>query len=333
MRPNYRITADDNDITAELAEFRTRLEITDEAGMKSDRLSLEIADPEQKLKLPKAGAVLRISLGYDERYLANMGAWTVDQITVSGPPDVIRVTARAADMSTDIRSPRTRSWDNISLGDMVRTIAGEHRLGAKIAEAFIAELIEHVDQTQESDLNLLTRLASERDAIAKPANQLLLFVERAAGVSAGGTPLDTLTLTPSSITRWRVSLPQRTAAQAVTANYLDVLSDVPQKSLTVGQGSPAIELKETYPNANLARQAAQAAYTGARQKGGALSITMPGDPLIRAESPIMLSGFRPGLPVNWIAERVIHRIDDNGYSVDIIGVLPGSEEADDAGDD
>lgn len=327
MRPRYRITADDRDITAALADFRIRLEITDEAGMTADRLSLEIADPEQRLALPQPGAVLRVSLGFDERFLSDMGAWTVDELEVSGPPNIIRITARAADMSSELRSPKSRSWHQISLGDLVETIAGEHRLGARVAKTFASELIEHIDQSHESDLHMLTRMARARNAIAKPANRLLLFVERANGVSVSGQALTPFKLRPSEVTRWRITLPGRTKANAVTARYYAVYQEVPVQQLTVGRGSPTVLLKETYPNEALARQAARSNQKEAREKGGALFFTLPGDPLLRAETPIRLEDFREGIPVDWIAERVIHRVDNSGYRVEVNGVLPGSRKS------
>jgi len=47
----------------------------------------------------------------------------------------------------------------------VGTIAGEHGLKAKVAEALKAFNYEHLDQVDESDINLLTRIGKDHDAI------------------------------------------------------------------------------------------------------------------------------------------------------------------------
>ncbi len=54
----------------------------------------------------------------------------------------------------------------------------------------------HTDQSHESDMNLLSRLAKRYDAVAKPAGGTLVFTRRGIAKSASGQDLARITLTP-----------------------------------------------------------------------------------------------------------------------------------------
>jgi phage protein D len=64
-----------------------------------------------------------------------------------------------------------------------------------VASALAGLVIDHIDQTGESDANFLTRLAKDHDAIATVKQGKLLFIPTGAAQSASGIPR------PPSITR------------------------------------------------------------------------------------------------------------------------------------
>lgn len=74
-------------------------------------------------------------------------------------------------------------------------IAGEHGLEPKVTEAYADLFYEHLDQTDESDLNFLIRIAKEHDALATVKGQTLLFTAKGEGKTASG-----LTMLPLPIT-------------------------------------------------------------------------------------------------------------------------------------
>jgi len=78
------------------------------------------------------------------------------------------------------RSPKTRSWDATTLGKLVETIAGEHGYTPKVDPELGAIPIPHLDQTAESDMALLTRLAAKHDAVAKPVAGFLVLARQGA---------------------------------------------------------------------------------------------------------------------------------------------------------
>ena len=181
MQVDFKILADGNDVTALLKDRLISLSIVDEAGVKSDTAVIVIDDRDYRVELPKVGALLEISLGFKETGLITLGTYTVDEISGEGPVDKMTIKAKAADMLSGIRAPKTRNWDDVTLEDIVVTIASEHDLTPAVSDSLKAHFYKYLAQTSESDLNLLTRLAHDLDATAKPAGGALVFVKRGIG--------------------------------------------------------------------------------------------------------------------------------------------------------
>ena len=76
----------------------------------------------------------------------------------------------------------------------------------------------HVDQTDESDLHLLTRLADRCDAAAKPGNGRPVFANRAAGRSAANRPLNVVSIERGQARDYRVLTADRPLYQSGRAD-------------------------------------------------------------------------------------------------------------------
>lgn len=221
-RAIYRISVDGQDITQNLAGRLSRLTLTDNRGLEADTLDLELDDTDGQLSLPPRGAVIAVAFGWAASGLVDKGSYTVDEIEHSGPPDLLSIRARSADLRSGLTTQRECSWHNITIGDLVRTIADENGIEPLIAPSLAAIDIAHLDQTNESAVNLLTRLAQRYDAIATVKNGKLLFIPAAGGVSASGQPLPALAITRQSGDRHRFALADRETYSAVRATYHDV---------------------------------------------------------------------------------------------------------------
>ena len=152
---------------------------------------------------------LEILLGYKETGLVRMGAFKVDGVSVTGPPDGVSVTARAADMKSGLKARRTRSWDGTTLGDMVRTVAQEHGYGARVNADLDRVNLPHVDQTEESDMQLLTRLAKDNGAVFKPAGGNLVLAPRGEAKSASGAAMPSVQLARKDLVSWTMQAADR----------------------------------------------------------------------------------------------------------------------------
>ena len=332
MTPTYHILAGGKDITAAIRERLLSLRVTDEAGYQSDTLEIQLDDRDGAVDLPRKGAVLEVALGYETR-TAKMGSYTVDEVELSGPPDRLIIRAKAADMRGSLKQHKTRSWHEVTLGDLVATIAAEHGLEPRVSETLAGVAIEHIDQTEESDMNLLTSLSKQYDAVAKPAEGRLLFVSRGTGQRASGRDLR-IAIHRNQTSDHRVTLADRGQYGAVVAHWHDVEAGEKLQE-RAGDGEPVYTLRHPYPNAAEAQAAARSKLRALNRGTGALSLTLkngmpallaesnnPDNPALVAQTRLVLSGFRKGVDGDWVATRVTHEISANGYSTRVEAERP-----------
>ena len=313
MRVAYKIIADGSNITELIADRLLAAEITDEAGVKSDRLTLTIDDRDQRLEFPKPGAKIEVSLGYVGRALVKMGSYTVDEVDVTGPAREMTIRANAADMTGSIKAPKERSFDGITLGNLVRTIASDNGLQPAIASELAGRDLGHVDQT-ESDMQLLQRICTEQGATCKVADGRLVVAERAAGKTASGGDMPAALIDASQCDSWSATITERGKYKSVTAYWQDT-GKARRTGVTAGSGKPELSLKNSYASQDAAKRAAESKLKALQRGTGKVNITgLIGDPAMSAETVATLSGFRTGIDGDgWVVNRVTHSFDGSGY--------------------
>lgn len=314
MRVAYKIIADGSNITELVADRLLSAEITDQAGVKSDRLTLVIDDRDQRLEMPKTGAKIEISLGYVGQALVKMGAYVVDEVDVSGPALEMTIRANAADMTGSIKAPKERSFDNITLGNLVRTIATDNGLQPAIASDLANRDLGHVDQT-ESDMQLLQRICTEQGATCKVADGRLVVAARAAGKATTGATLPVSVINAGDCASWSATLTDRSKYKSVKAFYQDV-GAAKRTSVTAGKGAPALTLKNSYATKAEAQRAAESKLKALENGTGKVTITgLIGDPAMSAERLATLVGFRSGIDGDgWVVNSVTHSFSSDGYT-------------------
>jgi phage protein D len=324
MNPKFKIIAEGVNITQQIQQRLISLRTTDEAGMKSDCLSLELDDRDGKLELPRHGAKLSVSLGYEQTGLTKVGDYFVDETSVSGWPQTMSISAKAADLTGsetgDIKSSLTRSFDNIRFGELVTTIAGESGMTGKISSALSDILFTHLDQTEESNLHLLTRLAESHNGVAKVTNDLLIVAKALEAKSMGGMNLQTIIVDKVQVSDYRASITDRDAYASVTATWHDKAT---AKIYTVSTSTdkPAFIIRHTYESEEKAIEAAKAKLESLNQGTNTVEVSLAlGNPNLFAESPLILVGFRPGVSgTTWVCNRVEHTFSNAGFKTSLSG--------------
>jgi len=313
MRPIFKVLADDTDITAKIADRLLSLTVTDEAGVQSDTVEIRIDNREQKVKTPPKGVKLKVWLGYEASGLVYQGAYVVDETEVGGPPDYLVIKGKSADMTSEIKAQKTRSWDETTLGAIVSAIAAEHGLTPAVSSDLASIAVDHEDQTDESDLHFLTRLAEEHDAVAKPANGRFVFAKRGEAKSLSGAALTPVAINPAAVGSWSLTKADRGKYTAVVAAYHDQ-GEAEKVDVRVGEtkGS-AYRLRDPYPTEDAARAAAEAKLAALKRGEATLSLTLNvGVPTAAAEAPLTVSGLHADAEGAWIISKVTHTFDKSG---------------------
>ncbi|WP_419246795.1 phage late control D family protein [Serratia sp. NFX21] len=322
---------------AVLDERIMSLEMTDNRGFEADELTITVDDSDGQLQLPPRGAELSASLGWRGEALVYKGVFIVDEVAHSGPPDTMTITARSADFRDEFNVKREVSWHDVTVERVVSAIARRYSLKAIISEQLMGLEIDHADQTQESDMSFLTRMAEMLGAIATVKNGSLLFILPGGGVSASGEALPSFAITRSSGDRHSFRIADRDAYTGVRAYWLD-LEFGKKKKVTVkkrksekkkverssnregdyldGEDGNVYVLRKTYNNEMAAKRAAAAKWQQLKRGAAEFTLTLAyGRADLYPEMHGTVTGFKTDIDKqDWIIARASHSIDGNGFT-------------------
>lgn len=325
--PCFSVIANGADITTLITDLYESISVTDGTGYESDTCEISlIDDPIKPIELPKKGAELRISMGYDYD-MTDMGLFIVSEISLSGPPEKMVIRGRALPQLTSksgmttLSSQKTRSWPKgTTISAVVTKIAREHGLDPIVSNSVSSLKLPHFDQSDESDMNFLMRIAKRYDVVCKPAGGKLLFVKR------GEIELPSLTLEKQQVSDWEMTSSTSDSVGTAIAYWHDK-KGAKKHEVKVGEGEPVKRLRHIYQDAKSAQSAAQASLDQSRRGEERLSLNLPGNPEISAEKPLTLVGFREGIAGDWIIEQATHSIDKSvGFKTSVEAVKSLSDE-------
>ncbi|WP_184438685.1 phage late control D family protein [Xanthomonas cannabis] len=307
--PQWRVVLDGTDLTARIAPRLLDLTLTECRGGEADQLDLRIHDHDGKMALPKRGVRLAVALGWKATGLVDKGVFVVDEVEYSGAPDIITVRARSADLTADMRTRRERSWHSTTLGAVLNALAGEHGLTPRVAETLARTRLPHLDQANESDMNLLTRLGQRFDAVATVKAGSLVFAPIGAGTTATGKPLPTTTLTRRDGDQHRYAVADRDAYTGARAYWVDK-GKARRQSVLVGTDDNAKRLRESYADEATARQHAHAELERAKRGAAKFDYTLAiGRADLFPEQRITVSGFKPEIDgQSWLIAKATHTV-------------------------
>ena len=313
MTPRFDLSVGGNSITAVIADRLLSLRVIDEAGMKADAVEIILDDRDGKIEVPRTGAAISLALGYAETTLVPMGSYIAAEAILSGAPDQIKITGKSANMSGKLKEQKSRTWADITLKDMVASIAADHELTPRIADRFAEFHYDSIAQTDESDLHFLGRLSKDHDALFAVKGNSLLFGTRGLGLSLGGLIMPASTIYKSDISSWRATLADADEFTAVTAKWRQS-SDGQVQTVKAGEGSPVKALRNVYASEAEAMAAAIAKLDELKRGGHKLDLTMPAQPHLSAESQISLKGFKKQVDGPWSITSITHELRGGGFT-------------------
>jgi Phage protein D len=316
--PDWRVTLDGKDLTDRIRPRLVSLSISEKRGDEADQLDIVLDDTDGLLAIPKEGALLRVQLGWKQGAdvtpgLIDKGSYKVDDVTHSGPPDQIRIRARAADFTSEIRNRREQSWRATTLGAVLQDVAGRNRLTLKCAADLAAIALPSISQSRESDIAFLRRLGRENDAVATIKDKHLIFARKGAGKTTAGNALPTLTLTRRSGDGHNWQRQKRDGQEGVTASWHD-RKGARRKTVTVGEAEGAKKLRKVYPDEAAAKRAALAERDRLKRAPATLDLKLAlGRPDAYPECRVKASGFKDEVDgTTWLVSEVTHRLDNGG---------------------
>ncbi|MBJ7536625.1 contractile injection system protein, VgrG/Pvc8 family [Marinomonas transparens] len=300
----------------------TAWERIDSSGVQSDQLTLHV-DTSGQSGLPKEGAVLTWAEGYDD-ILVDKGQFTITRIIPVLFPPSVTIVATAAPFQTEdttgFKERRTRSFEQISLADVFRQIVSAHGFSPRVADEFEGVFIEHIDQIDETDSAFLTRITKERDAIAKPVNDVYVLAKRGKTNTVTGKMIPTVIVgvpsknTPSGVSQFtncQLDKPSRRVSSGIKANWLD--SNKGEENIVEVGTEPFKKLRQTYESQASATQACKDELMRLQREASRVSLDLPGSPKLVAEGVLTLNDtFPPEMAGDWSIDKVTARGDRGG---------------------
>lgn len=346
--PQYKVVIDGTDITNKVKPRLMNLTLTDNRGFDADQVELQLDDSDGLLTMPRRGASMRVWLGWKGTPLIDKGSFTVDELEHSGAPDSLTITGRSVDFRESLNVKKERSFHGKKLSEIIDTIATNNGLFSVLSTSLKDEVIEHIDQTNESDAAFLVRLAKEFDTIPTVKDGRLLFVRAGLALTATGKAMPPVVIKRSSGDQHRFSIADRDAYTGVVAYWHDkkaaekktvklkrrkkkttttttttTTTDtttptavVKENELLIGSEENVKHLRHIYANQKNAERGAKAAWQRLQRGVAEFSITLAtGRPELITELPVTVRGFKPQIDEgSWLLTKVIHNVNDNGYT-------------------
>lgn len=354
--PRWRVELDGEDLSDALAPRLMRLQVSERRGDEADQLDIELDDSGQTLAIPKAGAVLDVSLGWyggggTSAGLIDKGAFIVDESEHQSFPDKIIIRARSADFTAQWRKIRDQTWRDKTLSDVLNEIAGRQGLTLKIADSLANIAVKLVTQSRESDMVLFKRLGYDYDAVAQIKNGRMLFIPMSGGQNANADNLPTVNIARNEGDGHSYRIAAREDYSGVVARWHDKkaaaqkqvqsnsrsrdgtsVPKISKPSTTAGSDDNPKIIKKIFPTEAEAQRAADAEWQRIQRAPRSLSVNLAlGRPDIDVESPAIVSGFHPEIDSqNWIVTEASHTLDEGGLTTSLSFEIPDkAQEADD----
>lgn len=306
--PLLQLTADDKLLDTQVMARLISLSVTDNKNLDADELTLTLDDHDGALEMPKRGVKLQCWMGFVDAGIHDMGTYIVDSCEWSGSPDTISIKAKSADFKSSLKSGRSQSYHNKTLGDIAETVAKRQQLALSIKPELANIDVGHVDQTDESDINLLTRLCHQYGAVVNIKHGKLLIFTANSNVSASGHSLGLTLITRQTGDSYRYSIEDRQGDyDNVSASYQDKDAAV-RGTVDSDSGAKTKKLKGTYKSKEAASAAAQAESKRIKDEQAKFSITTAyAYPAVTTESPITLQGFKAEIDaLKWTVDKAVH---------------------------
>ena len=297
----YQIKANNKDITSAITNTLLSIKIIDSDGYKNDTCTIELAD-DTTLPLPEPKATLDIAFG-ENGNMQSMGRFVVDTVTVTTSDRRITIESHAANLTKNLAMPRRGTFKKVIIKSVLETIAQRHGLSVVVDKTLAGIIIEHITQTDESDLNFVTRMANAYGAVFSIKDDKLLFLTDALPTNSQGQVLESVTIKDLQSCQMTVSAGR--SYKSAEARYIDLDNATPE-IVMAGTESPTYQLKSQYPNKKEAYHAAQSALTALKKGKKQVELEVKNNTELHIKQPIVLKEVRQGIDGEYIITELYH---------------------------
>lgn len=337
---------DNQNISAVISPYILSFNYEDNAKDKSDSIDLTLEDSKSlwhhgwfPIKGSKVSAMI-VTENWNHQNMTetlNCGAFEVDEVGCSGPPQVVSMKAIAIPTKSKLTNEKkNKAWELMYLKDIGMWIASNNKVNF-LFESDKNPKFDRVDQNKESDLAFLSKISKKVGLSVKfTDNKIVIFDESKYEQKKA---IRKFTKGESDLLTWGFDTKTKDVYSSVTASYFDsklnkniVVEFKPQNGPKVGS---VLKINEALNYADIKNatkdqkqsKALDMAKGKLREKNKnefVGSLTIVGDPSIVTGVNIEIDGFGV-FNGKYAVNKAIHSITDGGYTVklDITKVLEG----------
>jgi uncharacterized protein len=299
-KPVFKIVYDGKDITADVTDHVLSINYTDNDEKEADEIEISFEDVDALWRnswYPEKGSTLKVAIGYDDGITVDCGTFDIDEITLSGPPDVVSIRGIAAGFKKSMRTKKSKAFENQTLRQIAQAIARENSL---TLVGTIADIkFTRVTQDREKDLSFLARIASEYGYLFSVRSNQLIFTSQVE--IEGGQPV--LNIDRAELRSYSIKDKTSETYKDAQVKYhnpgdgkvkeakVDTVSNadgVTYKQIA-SEDTLEVRTKAETPAQADAKAAAALHRKNSRQREGTLA--MEGNPLLVAGNNFMLTGL------------------------------------------
>lgn len=316
-KPNFKLLAKGNDITAKIKANLINLSYEDKEGHESDEISIVVNGIYAK---PIFGDSLELWLGYSND-LFHCGKFSVQTATRDYKANTTEVRATAVNFASPQKIAKRRSWENTSLFGIASKIANENKLSIKTStndQPIVSTL-----QNNISDLDFLYSLCFEYGYIMKVANNTIVITSKDA---KGDESQTSNTPKNENLPLFKVELNEYESLNITEANrnsYAAVIvqwhdsKDGKDKQIKVGSGEQTYKLNIPEPKSDNEAFKKGEAKLNELQRGGINgSLTAIGREL-RAGGKLKIIGVAGLENIEFSVKSVSRNLNTTSYMIDV----------------
>lgn len=316
----YKIIVNGIDISSHINSRLINMNIQDHRGFVADSIDITLDDADGALEIPSVAAEMKVWIGWTDTGLIYKGTYLVTGGSHSGAPDQLRISAESTDLAETFRQKRERSFHNQTIQSIFEKIAFDYALGVKINDQLAAIVINHIDQN-ESDANLITRIADENDAIATIKNNTLILLPIGLSQTTSGLDLPSVELVRSDGDSHTFSYGRsNNKIDGVKAYYHDKEKGE-KKFVVVGCNyTNPKEIRFVHRDKKTAELAAQAEFNRCKRSEQTFTFNLAlGRPELLPEQEFTFVGLKSQIDeIIWLGKTITHDISESsGYTTRI----------------
>ena len=308
------------DVSNDVSEFLSSVTYTDREEEMSDDVTLTFDNSGgQWLEdwYPQEGDTIAVKIGYNDKML-DCGLFEVDEITISGTPDVIDVKTIAAGATKAIRTRNCKAFENQTLKQIAKYFCTKYGFELIDTSSMLNQInLDRKTQENKTDLAFLSELSSEYGFIFSIRGNKMIFISYYDLDNMDAIKdIDKTDVSSYSITQKLYDTYASAEFKSRNPKKGKVIKKVVQETTLQGDSNNVLVVKNAGRDTQNAGAKAFAGIWNKNKMKQTADISMDGDPELVSGISFNLTGLGLGSGKYHILKST-HTISDSGYTTDL----------------